>query len=98
MNILQVVTLMHRYLKGDLTFSELPTSDQVEKAKQDYQEMSVVLRNLVNNLPQTEIELAREVWGNTNTRIVSEARKDAALFLDHKAETKPHGMDLQDGE
>ncbi|MHC4413325.1 MAG: hypothetical protein ACYSW6_10235 [Planctomycetota bacterium] len=39
------------------------------------------LRNLVNNLPESEIEIAREAWGNTNTRIVSEAREAARQAL-----------------
>ena len=30
-------------------------------------------KNLVKNLPESEIELVRDIWGNTNTRIISDA-------------------------
>lgn len=39
------------------------------------------LRTLVNHLPESEIELAREVWGNTNTGIIIDVRKEAADTL-----------------
>jgi len=36
---------------------------------------------LLNALPEYEIELAREVWGNTNTRIVLEKRRELEAAL-----------------
>jgi hypothetical protein len=38
-------------------------------------------RRFMNEVPTSEIELAREVWGNTNTRCVLEAREALAAFL-----------------
>ena len=34
-----------------------------------------LITDLLNALPHSEIELAREVWGNTNTNLVHEKRK-----------------------
>lgn len=31
------------------------------------------LNAIVKNIPQGEVEIAREVWGNTNTRIISDS-------------------------
>ena len=45
MNILQVVDLQHKYLKGELTSSELPSSEQVGHAKEDYNELIEALKN-----------------------------------------------------
>jgi hypothetical protein len=36
---------------------------------------------LINQLPESEIELAREVWGNTNTQIILAARRALAEAL-----------------
>lgn len=38
-------------------------------------------RHLVNNLPESAIEEAREVWQNTNTRIVLDCRREFAALL-----------------
>lgn len=40
-----------------------------------------LIRKIVLNLPQSEIEMARAVWGNTNTRIIGEALSDADKWL-----------------
>ena len=37
--------------------------------------------NLVKNLPESEVELAREVWGNTNTRLINDAILQAKFAL-----------------
>ena len=39
---------------------------------------------LLMNLPATEIELVREAWGNTQTRIVHEARASLLAALERK--------------
>lgn len=38
-------------------------------------------QEFVNNIPESEMELARDVWGNTNTRIALESRKALAAAL-----------------
>ena len=43
-------------------------------------------KELANNLPEFAIEEAREIWLNTNTRIILDARKALAAAL--KGETK----------
>lgn len=35
-------------------------------------------KDLIHHLPEDEIELAREVWGNTNTNLVINYRKQLA--------------------
>jgi len=44
-------------------------------------ELETAGRRLVNNLPEDTIEEAREVWLNTNTRIILEARNELAKLL-----------------
>ena len=47
--------------------------------------LRLLARRLLNNLPDWEIELAREAWGNTNTRIIKEHRDALAAELDKDA-------------
>ena len=44
-------------------------------------QLRAALKNLINHLPESEIELAREVWGNTNTRLILEYREEARQIL-----------------
>ena len=44
-------------------------------------ELREALKRMVNNLPEPEIELAREVWGNTNTQIILVARTEAQAAI-----------------
>ena len=47
--------------------------------------LRLAARRLLNNLPDSEIELAREAWGNTNTRIIKDHRDALAAALDKDA-------------
>ena len=49
-----------------------------------------VLRTLVNNLPECQIEWARSAWGNTNTACVLAARAKAVEEI-AKAEEDNNG-------
>lgn len=51
-------------------------------------DMYKALRWIVKNLTTDEVELAREVWGNTNTRIILEA-----VEAGRQALAKAKGMD-----
>lgn len=53
-----------------------------------YPDVYEALRWIVKNLTTDEIELAREVWGNTNTRIILEA-----VEAGRQALAKAKGMD-----
>jgi len=39
MNILQIVEIQQKYLKGQITADQLPNSDQIDKAIENYQQM-----------------------------------------------------------
>ena len=43
--------------------------------------LKVAAKKLLNEMPESEIELIREVWGNTNTRILLERRSELAAAL-----------------
>jgi len=53
-----------------------------ENLRIENQQLRKALQTLVNNLPESEIELARSVWGNTNTVCVLEARRKAVNLLE----------------
>ena len=57
-----------------LRFNETRANARLIAAAPDLLE---VLKNLVNNLPEPEIQLARSAWGNTNTGCVLAAREKA---------------------
>ena len=44
-------------------------------------DMYEALKNLVNNLPESALEEAREIWLNTNTHIALDARAKAVQAL-----------------
>jgi hypothetical protein len=52
-----------------------------KKLEQKVAQLQAALKNLINHLPESEIELAREVWGNTNTRLILEYREEARQKL-----------------
>jgi len=70
-NNMEVIVDMDEHLKMQ---AELARLRKIEQAAKTY----------MNNTPESEIELAREVWGNTNTRIVLDTRRALAAALDEK--------------
>jgi hypothetical protein len=50
--------------------------------------LAEALRGVIKNLPESEIELAREVWGNTNTRIILDSFAEAERILKELEEMK----------
>ena len=54
---------------------------ELERLRKENAQLRAALENLVNHLPESEIELAREVWGNTNTRLILEYREEARQVL-----------------
>jgi len=61
--------------------------EQVKLEKQN-SELIKALRTLVNNLPECQIEWARNEWGNTNTACVLEALLWARSVLEKIEEGK----------
>ena len=51
--------------------------NELTRLEQQNADLLRVLRTLVNNLPECQIEWARSAWGNTNTACVLEARAKA---------------------
>ena len=49
-------------------------ADEIVGLRKQNTDLLGVLRTLVNNLPECQIEWARSAWGNTNTACVLEAR------------------------
>ena len=56
--------------------------DKIIHQMRTWQPMYKALKSLLNNLPVSELEIARECWGNTNTNIIIQARKEAEAALD----------------
>ena len=54
---------------------------QNEQLTRENKKLAAVLNWLLNTIPVPEIELARSVWGNTNTACVLEARAKAVEAL-----------------
>ena len=52
-------------------------ADEIVGLRKQNTDLLGVLRTLVNNLPECQIEWARSAWGNTNTACVLEARAKA---------------------
>jgi len=55
--------------------------DRIAELERQNAQLRAALENLINHLPESEIELAREVWGNTNTRLILEYREEARQEL-----------------
>ena len=47
--------------------------DEIHKLRSILKECGEVIENIACNLPEGEIEIARQSWGNTNTRIIKDA-------------------------
>jgi hypothetical protein len=56
----------------------------VDEALLESNKLRIALQKLVNSLPVGEVELARCVWGDTNTSCVSESLKYAHVALERK--------------
>ena len=54
---------------------------ELAKAQAERDALKEASRDFLYSLPEEEILLAREVWGNTNTRIVLEKRNQLAIAL-----------------
>ena len=78
-------------LEAKLKTKERDTEHLLELGKQlaaltsERDRLRLAARRLLNNLPDSEIELAREAWGNTNTRIIKDHRDALAAALDKDA-------------
>ena len=56
------------------------------KLKADYAALREAARFLVNDLTESEIEVARECWGHTNTNMIIVKRNELAAQL-HETES-----------
>jgi uncharacterized membrane protein YccC len=61
----------------------------IDKLRAAVEEARSKVSNLINNLPEIEIEVAREAWGNTNTRIILDARRALAAWLEKFPKEQP---------
>ena len=74
--------LPKRIMVGVLTLRE--AAAELAELKADNARLRLVesaAKELANNLPEFAIEEAREIWLNTNTRIILDARKALAAAL-----------------
>ena len=55
--------------------------ETIHQLRYENAQLRAALENLINHLPESEIELAREEWGNTNTRLILEYREEARQAL-----------------
>lgn len=52
--------------------------------KERAERLSQALRRLINEVPEEQLELAREVWGNTNVRIILDRIAEGKAALERK--------------
>lgn len=66
---------------------------QIRGLVKERNELLTALTCLTNAIPESEIEIARECWGNTNTNVVLHWRGEALKVIDAAggdlAEVKP---------
>lgn len=59
---------------------------KLEAAQNLTNQLVTAAKTLLCYLPECEIDLAHVVWGNTNTALVLEARRNLAALIDAQAE------------
>jgi hypothetical protein len=67
---------------GDPKTYSRASKDVVFDVLQNYAALEAAAREVLKALPEDELEIARESWGNTNTAIIYEAMSKLADQLD----------------
>jgi len=69
------------FLSGKHLYDAMRAADELAALNARVEELEKKARLFVNSLPVDEIELARDVFGNTNTRLILVARSELEAAL-----------------